>query len=214
MPRFDSLPERPSVHPTRELQSLFLQVHSTKELRDCYVANLDRFGALHLRAYEYFRRYLDKLIHPVPAWTGLEEPDYSMDAIMELYFSMHMPSSRSKCGYSVVQRLIKTNWPNTTALKNIRSRKLDVPRKLLLLLYVITENVIDSEYCETDEDYLSPREHLDDHWFALNAILTDCGMPLLDPRNATDWLILYAVTATDESMSERMEKVIEHMFAS
>lgn len=214
MPRFDSLPERPSVHLTRELQSSFFQVHSTQELRDCYVANLDRFGALHLRAYEYFRRYLDKLIHPVPAWTGLEEPDYSMDAIMELYFSMHMPSSRSKCGYSVVQRLIKTNWPNTTALKNIRSRKLDVPRKLLLLLYVITENVIDGEYCETDEDYLSPRERLDDHWFALNAILTDCGMPLLDPRNATDWLILYAVTATDESMSERMEKVIEHMFAS
>ena len=60
---------------------------------------------------------------------------------------------------------------------------------------------------------ISDRERLDDHWFALNAILTDCGMPLLDPRNATDWLVLYAVTATEESMSERMEKVIEYMFA-
>ena len=38
-------------------------------------------------------------------------------------------------------------------------------------------------------------------------------MPLLDPRNATDWLILYAVTAVDEPMSERMEQVIELMFA-
>ena len=47
---------------------------------------------------------------------------------------------------------------------------------------------------------------------ALNAILTDCGMPLLDPRNATDWLVLYAVTAGDEGMSERMESVIEHIF--
>lgn len=213
MPRLDSLPDGDSSHLTRDLQSVFLQVHTKDELRDCYIANLGNFGALHLRAYEYFRRYLDKLIHPVPAWTGLEEPDYSMAAIMELYFSMNMPSSRSKCGYSVVQRLIKCNWPNTTALKNIRNRKLDVPRKLLLLLYVITENIIDGEYRETDEDYLTPRERLDDHWFAINAILMDCGMPPLDPRNATDWLVLYAVTATDESMSERMEKVIEHMFA-
>ena len=213
MPRLDSLPDNGSPHLTRELQSAFLQVHSKAELRECYIDNLGSFGALHLRAYEYFRRYLDKLVHPVPAWTGMEEPDYSMEAIMELYFSMHMPSSRSRCGYSVVQRLIKNNWPNTTALKNIRSRKLDVPRKLLLLLYVITENVVDGEYRETDEDYLSPRERLDDHWFALNAIRADCGMPPLDPRNATDWLVLYAVTATDESMSERMERVIEHMFA-
>lgn len=113
----------------------------------------------------------------------------------------------------MVQRLIKYNWPNTTALKNIRNRRADVPRKLLLLLYVITENVVDGEYRETDEDYLTPRERLDDHWFALNAILTDCGMPPLDPRNATDWLVLYAVTAYEESMSERMEKVIEHIFA-
>ena len=108
-----------------------------------------------------------------------------MEAIMELYFSMNMPSSRSKCGYSVVQRLIKCNWPNTTALKNIRNRKLDVPRKLLLLLYVITENIIDGEYRETDEDYLTPRERLDDHWFAINAILMDCGMPPLDPTGSS-----------------------------
>lgn len=214
MPRLDGLPERSCSHLTRDLQNAFLQVHSLQELRECCIANLENFGSLHLRAYEYFRRYLDKLIHPVPAWTGLEEPDYSMEAIMELYFSMNMPLSRSRCGYSVVQRLIKTNWPNTTALKNIRNRKADVPRKLLLLLYVITENVIDGEYRETDEDYLSPRERLDDHWFAINAILSDCGMPPLDPRNATDWLVLYAVTATEESMSERMEKVIEHMFSS
>ena len=38
-------------------------------------------------------------------------------------------------------------------------------------------------------------------------------MPPLDPRNATDWLVLYAVTATEESMSERMEQVIENLFA-
>lgn len=38
-------------------------------------------------------------------------------------------------------------------------------------------------------------------------------MPLIDPRNATDWLVLYAITATDEPMSERMEQVIARLFA-
>lgn len=196
---------------TREMRNAFLRVHSTDELRACYKANIANFGALHLRAYRYFRRYLDRLTRPASAWTGLAEPDYSMEAVMEHYFSM-VPSGRSRAGYSVVQRLIKSSWPNATALKNIRARKADVPRKLLLLLYVITENVVDGEYRETDEDYLSPRERLDDHWWAINAILTDCGMPTLDPRSATDWLVLYAVTAGEESMSERMEAVIEHIF--
>ena len=38
-------------------------------------------------------------------------------------------------------------------------------------------------------------------------------MPLLDPRNATDWLVLYAITAEDEPMSERMEQVIDHIYS-
>ena len=101
---------------------------------------------------------------------------------------------------------------NTAALKNIRNRKEDVPRKLLLLLYVVTENVIDDSYHELDEEYITMQERLEDHWWTLNAILTDCGMPTLDPRNPTDWLVLYALTADEESMSERMEQVIEKIY--
>lgn len=43
-------------------------------------------------------------------------------------------------GYTAVQKLLKHNRPNTTALKNIGNRKEDVPRKLLLLLCIVTEN--------------------------------------------------------------------------
>ena len=89
-----------------------------------------------------------------------------------------------------------------------------MPRKPLLLLYVITENVTDGEYTELDEDYLTLEERLDDHWWIINAMLIDCGMPVLDPRSAFDWLVLYALTATgDESMGERMERVIEELYA-
>lgn len=213
-PRLDSLPDDSSAHLTRDLQNEFLRVQSLEDLRSCYLRNLDNFGALHLRAYTYFGKYLKQLVQPAsPA--GIREPDYSMEAVMSQYLSLKMPSGKDRGSYSAVQKLIKRNWPNTTALKNIRLRKEDVPRKLLLLLYVITENVIDGEYHEPDEDYISPQERLEDHWYCLNAILADCGMPRLDPRNATDWLVLYAITAEgqDQPMSERMEQVIEALYA-
>ena len=213
-PQLNSLPEGGESHLTRDLQNEFLRVQTIDDLRACYLRNLDSFGALHLRAYTYFSKYLRQLMRPSSALDGLQEPDYSMEAVMAQYLSLKMPSGRDRSGYSVVQKLIKRNWPNTTALKNIRLRREDVPRKLLLLLYVITENVVDGEYHELDEDYISPQERLEDHWYCLNAILSDCGMPLMDPRNATDWLVLYAISAGDDQpMSERMEQVIEALYA-
>jgi len=213
-PRLDSLPANDSGHLTRDLQNEFLRVQTPDDLRGCYLRNLENFGALHLRAYTYFSKYLQQLTRPASAVDGMQEPDYSMETVMAQYLSLKMPSGKNRGGYSVVQKLIKRNWPNTTALKNIRLRKEDVPRKLLLLLYVITENVVDGEYHELDEDYVTPQERLDDHWYCLNAILSDCGMPLLDPRSATDWLVLYAITAGDDQpMSERLEQVIEALYA-
>ena len=207
-----SPPAGTGIHATHEIQADFQRVQTLGELRACYEANLERFGALHLRAYAYFTKYMNQLIRPAPSWGSEPEPDYSVEAVMEHYFSMHMPSSRKRSGYSAVQKLIKHNWPNATALKNIRNRQIDVPRKLLLLLYVVTENVMDDSYHEEDEAYISTEERLEDHWWTLNAILTDCGMPTLDPRDPTDWLVLYALTADEESMSERMEQVIEMIY--
>ena len=213
-PRLDSPPAGTGGHLTRDMQNEFLQVRTVDDLRACYLRNLDSFGVFHLRAYTYFSKYLAQLMTPASAVNGVQEPDYSMEAVMEQYLSLKMPSGKKREGYSVVQKLIKRNWPNTTALKNIRLRREDVPRKLLLLLYIITENVVDGEYSELDEDYISPQERLEDHWYCLNAILADCGMPPLDPRNATDWLVLYAITADgDHPMSERMEQVIEALYA-
>ena len=157
---YSSLPEPPrladyqksSVHLTRELKNAFSQVYDVNSLHATYLDHLDQFGQLHLRAYHYFEKYLNQLTHPDTGWESAGEEDYSLDTVMERYLSLRMPSGRSRGGYSVVQKLLKNNWPNTTALKNIRAHREDVPRKLLLLLYVITENVVDGEYHETDED--------------------------------------------------------------
>ena len=219
---FESLPPvpRPAQSPpdsphdlTRQMQDLLALAQTPGELRECYIANLDRFGAFHLRAYRYFSRYMRDLIRPASSWEDVPEENYSLETVMSTYLSLRMPSGRSRSGYSLTQKLIKQGWPNATALKNIMAQRADVPRKLLLLLYIITENAADGEYSELDEDYAPLEDRLSDHWWVVNAMLTDCGMPVLDPRSAFDWLILYSLTASgDESMSERMEQVIEKLY--
>ncbi|MDO5131886.1 MAG: hypothetical protein Q4D81_02755 [Eubacteriales bacterium] len=198
---------------TRVIYQEFFQVQTLEELRVCYLRNIDRFGKMHLRAYYYFEQYMEMLIKPV-APLNQKEPDYSIDTIMNKYLLLHMPSGRRRANFSVVQRLIKENWPNATALKNIRNHLDDVPRKLLLLLYVITENSDSWEdYRETDEGYVSIEERVEDHWWTLNGMLSESGMAPLDLRNAFDWLILYAIcTDGEEAMRDRLEGVINELF--
>ncbi len=219
---FDSLPPVPKgggLPPgedpytiTHRLQDQFALAHTEEELRRCYEENLGRFGAFHLRAYRYFYHYMDALIHPVSPWDDTPEEAYSLDTVMEKYLTLGMPSGKSRAGYTLTQKLIKRGWPNTTALKNILARRSDVPRKLLLLLYIITGNA-GNDYSELDEDYLTTAERLDRHWWTINAMLLDCGMPPLDPRSASDWLFCYALTAPDdESMADRLEQVIDKLY--
>ena len=198
---------------THEIRNEFQMVRDTEELRSCYIRNLDRFGQMHLRSYYYFRQYLKQLVQPLSVF-GEDELDYSIETVMDTYLTLHMPHGKNRRNYSLVQKLIKQNWPNTTSIRSILSQTEDVPRKLLLLLYVVTENSdVRSGYRELDEDYVSLEEKVEDHWWTLNALLTECGMATLDLRNAFDWLIMYSIsTDGEESMSERLEKVINELF--
>lgn len=200
-------------HVTHEMMDRFRMAQNTEALRACCVENAASFGSMHIRSYYYFDRYMAQLIHPTPSWDGISEPDYSIESVMNIYLSMQMPSGKKRTNYSLPQRLIKHNWPNTTTLKNIRSRVEDVPRKLLLLLYVVTENGGDDDYSEMDEEYLTLEERVEDHWWIINGMLADCGMAPLDPRNAFDWLVLYATASESEFMSDRLEQVIGLMYA-
>lgn len=197
---------------THRIQLQFLRAETEADMRRFYQENLPYFGSYHLRAYYYFQQYMRCLTQPDSS-NGAQEEFYSLERVMSEYLPMHMPSGSDRQGYSPIQKLIKRNWPNATSLKNIMAQRQEVPRKLLLLLYIITENSVGGEYSELDEDYMTIEDRLDGHWWSINAMLNDCGMPELDPRNAFDWLVLYALTATgDESMSERMEKVIDILY--
>ena len=218
---YSSLPEyaphnslSPSVgdHVTHDLQAEHSSIHALEELQAFYLSNMDHFGDHHLRAYFYFNRYLNQLIQPT-SYIEEDEPSYTLDTVMNTYLALHMPPGKQRSGMTLVQRLLKNNWPNITTLKNVIAHNEDVPRKLLLLLYVVTENCgfSDDDYGLEGADSLEDR--VSDHWWTINAMLQDCGMARLDLRSAFDWLIMYATTADpDEVMSERLEQVISSLY--
>lgn len=213
IPNLTTIPESYSRDITHELHNATHNIQTAAELRAFYIANITRFGILHLKSYSYFSRYMSLLIRPESIGAP-PEPKYSVERVMKQYMSMHMPSEHDLSSYSTVQKLIKHNWPNTTMLKNIMEHKSDVPRKLLLLLYIITENTTaDDGYNELDEEYIVMQYRLEDHICTLDAMLGDCGLPPMDPRNAFDWLVLYSLTTPDKPMSEQMEMVIEKVYS-
>jgi len=215
----EALPQDEDLRVTREVFDCFAQVTTLEGLAACYERCLDRFGTQHARAYYYFDRYLERLIQPAPKDKDMpEEQRYSIKSVMDTYLTLRMPSARARTDFTPVQKLIKQNWPNETAIKDIRAHKMDVPRKLLLLLYVVTENEGFEGEAENVAGSDIPEDgalvdRFRDHWLVLDAMLADCGMALLDMRNAFDWLVLYATAAhEDESMSERMEAVIAELY--
>lgn len=204
---------------TSAICRIFQTVTTDQEFRETYSAHLSDFGLLHQKAFETFSRYYSRLANPYPDKTSIPESSMettkkiSVEDIMRDYLSLGMPSNKKRRHLSSLQKLLKDGWPNATLLFNILNRKENVSRKLLILLYLVTQNILDTEYSELDEDYLTPQERLDEHKWALDSILDECGMNTLDPRSAYDWLVLYSLyTEPDEDMDERMKEIIQFLF--
>lgn len=226
---YESLADIPCIEPspaaskepphTSTVCQLFRNVTTDQEFREEYTAHLADFGTFHQKAFETFSRYYSQLSNPYPD-NSLSAGNFSettkklsVEDIMADYLSLGMPSGKKRKHLSSLQKLLKDGWPNATLLFNILNRKENVSRKLLILLYLVTQNILDTEYSELDEDYLTPQERLDEHKWTLDSILDECGMNTLDPRSAYDWLVLYSLyTEPDEDMDERMKTIIQHLF--
>ncbi len=226
----DFIQRLPSIPPLKNMPSSGFEAVRTETIIDhfsniwdddsflfAFQHNLTNFGILHLRAYDYFMEGFKHLKNPYssfdPVSSDFKVEQYSIERVMNDYLTLHMPLGKKRSNYSLVQKMLKANWPNATFLTNILNHKKNVSRKLLLLLYIVTGGIFDSGYDELDEDYLTNEQRLDEHWWRINFILNKCGMNELDLRNAYDWLILYALNTDDTiEMDEKMEQVIEILF--
>ncbi len=211
-------PKEMSVY-TAQVKDAFSQVKDDEALL-CFFQNYaGMLGTLHETAYRKFAQLLDCLLQP-EGNHGMEERRYTMEEVVRDYIRMNVPETRKSSDYTFLQRLIKKYWPNENSLINMRSRKEDVSRKALLLLYLVTES-FDEMTKEEEAFYLAQQEteedleiRLETRFQKMNLFLDMYGMNRLDPGNPFDFLVLYAMkTQEGDAVSDRMKAVLEEIFA-
>lgn len=200
---------------TRTVEDSFAQVHTDEEFLLFAQKNWGNFGTLHNTAYRYFTNFFDELIRPTGPCSAEEDEAYSIEKVVDIYLRMGLAPDRKTGGYSPEQKAIKRLWPNATAIKNIRNRRADVSRKILLLLYLVTEGLDDGAIEESmGWELPDPAAQLEEHSWNIDLMLHECGYAPLDPRNPFDWLVLYSlkVDGETEAMSDRLASVLAELF--
>lgn len=152
---------------------------------------------------------------------GPHKPEpMSVRDILETYFYRNLipvqsrGKEKSSNAFSSIQRSIRQNWPDESSLSKMESRKLDVSRKVLILLFLATDGSdtdFSDEYCEED----SVEDVFLSIYMRLNTMLNACGFQQLDPRNPFDWMILFCISSGDLWESDaRLQEILIKMYSS
>lgn len=209
--------EKTADNYTRTVEDSFAQVHTDAEFLLFIEKNQANFGTLHNTAYRYFTSFFEELVRPTGPCSAEEDEAYSIEKVVDTYLRMGLPSDRKTSGYSPEQKAIKRLWPNATAIKNMRNRRMDVSRKVLLLLYLVTEGLDDGAMEEAmGWEPPDPSAQLEEHSWNIDLMLHECGYAPLDPRNPFDWLVLYSLRTDGdaETMSDRLAAILSELFPS
>lgn len=143
---------------------------------------------------------------------------FSVLNILEVYlYRRIVPATKKtepKGMFTGIQRSIRQNWPDETSLSKIRHRELDVPRKVLILLFLATDgSETEFEEWDEDEDLLSRDEIFMSIYTRLNQMLFSCGFQMLDPRSPFDWMVLYSICADEFwDVDQRLRDILLEMF--
>ena len=115
--------------------------------------------------------------------------------------------------FSAVQKSIRQNWPDEQILSKMESRKQDISRKVLILLFLATDGN-DSDFAEDFDDFESEDEVFLNLYTRIDLMLTSCGFPRLDPRSPFDWLILFCISSGDLWESDiRLQNILSRVYA-
>ncbi len=200
---------------TRQVRDAFSNVFSEEELLEFFREHIDDLGQLHETAYQKFEQLLELLQKP-EGIGGEEERRYTIEEVMETYMRMHVPETKKTANYTLLQKVIKKYWPSESGLLNMKNRKEDVNRKVMILLYLVTEAFDDGT--QEDDIFFDTEEEDADTIFEtrlerMNLFLDRYGMNLLDVGNPFDFLVLYAMrTQGGEWVSDRMSAALNALF--
>ncbi|MDE5696710.1 MAG: hypothetical protein K2I96_04740 [Lachnospiraceae bacterium] len=221
------------------IRSEVTALRTREELIDYLTGAVSRLGRYHNNAYRLFMEMMKALENPLPDEgeenAGLFEKEELMreeltirDILREYLYEKNVlyakgliqadkkkdkkspRSEEERLVFTVIQEEVSRSWPDETTISKMKSRKADVTRKVLILLFLATEQEPEDE----DEDYaLSKEEIFETLYQCLNDLLLQCGFMPLDPRSPFDWLILYCICAVDMfDMNIRMRTVFKEMF--
>jgi hypothetical protein len=202
---------------TKTIVQSFANVADDASFRAFYTEQYDALGVMHNTAYyKSFIPFLETLICPDMPWCFTNERKYTIEEVVNEYLRMNIPLDRKTAKLSLLQRTIRRYWPNAATVSRMRNREIDITRKMLMLLYLVTGGSVagDGGYPgDAAVEELSAAERFENHYWALNAMLYDAGMSRLDPRSVFDWLTLYCLkTGDDEAMSDRLQGVLNSIF--
>ena len=183
---------------TKTLESEFTKVRGEQAFVDFISRESMNLGQMHNTAYEYFTEYMQVLIRPPEVFPELPEREYSVREIVQMY--LRPPSAQN----SVLAKSIRAHWPDEKTLSQIINRRVDVSRKVLILLFLVTDGAESGASLSDDSRVL-----FDDRYRRVNQMLDDCSYSQLDPRNVFDWLMLYCMYDNGElSENERLQAVL------
>lgn len=210
-------------------------LRTKEELIDYLMGAALRLGRYHNNAYRLFMDMMDVLEHPRLDETeenaGLFESEkLTIHDILREYFyennviyaKEQVRASKKKSGalseeeklvFTVIQKKVSDCWPNEIAIAKMKSREADVTRKVLILLFLATDQGLMAEDEDDFESVLSKDEVFEDLYQRLNDMLLQCGFMALDPRAPFDWLVLYCICVEDMfDVDIRMKAIFKEMF--
>jgi len=186
---------------TMDIAQEFYRIKTVDEYVRFVSKKAESLGRLHNTAYRHFKRFMAILTGPGDSLNGVVEETYTVRDVVRMY--LRMPAQSGKAG-GVLASILNRHWPDEVLLSRIMNRQIDVPRKVLTLLFLITDGADDNA---SDSD--DPAELFADRYRRLNLLLDECGYCQLDPRNAFDWLALYCMYCDEDmEVSERMREVL------
>lgn len=192
-----------SKNMTSSIRNEFKRITTEEELEIFLKDYQTCFGIHHNTAYRKFMKMLNYLLFPdyeIPELPA--DRSYSVERVVEEYLRMDIPYDKRHGKYSKLQKDIKKHWPTAKAVNDMCSRKADVDRKTLMLLYLATEGMI--------ADELGVQEH----FRRINLMLSESGMAVLNPHSPFDYLVLQAINKENDEdcMSYRMEWMLHRLF--
>ena len=212
------------------------RLDTVEELETYLQENYEKLGEFHNTAYNIFMEMLERLMNPASEVEELhlfdevvEKETYTVrDIVKDLLYQEPVLAAKQKAVKSkkevkegklskeqqytldIIQKKIADSWPDEVSISKMKNRRMDVTRKVLILLFLVT----DGDYQEEEEESeWSAEEVFEDVIARLDDMLFFCGYSALDPRNPFDWLVIYCIYVEDLlDIDPKMQAVLNEVY--